>query len=133
MTPCFSPAKITQTSLPRRLGNRSRVIPTFNFTRLNSSCRRWDTGKRGAAENHSPRFRVSSFEISGSPPQLETHNTRLDTASRLRFPHVFVRPENAFIRRRGLRRVFDDPRAAREVDDLLPSLRVHISSGGHGV
>src|SRR6266550_519001 len=60
MTPCFFPATITQTSLPRRLGNRSRVIPTFNFTRLNSSCRRWDTGS--AAENHSPRFRVSSFE-----------------------------------------------------------------------
>src|SRR5207249_11149029 len=62
MTPCFFPATITQTSLPRRLGNRSRVILTFNFTRSNSSCRRWDTGKRCAAEHHAPRFRVSSFE-----------------------------------------------------------------------
>src|SRR3990172_12285205 len=55
----------------------------------------------------------------------------MPSAARLWLADEFVRPEESFLRRRNLGRVFDDAGAAGKVDDFFPTFARHVSPAGN--
>src|SRR3972149_5353364 len=55
----------------------------------------------------------------------------MPSAARLWLADEFVRPEESFLRRRNLSRVFDDAGASCEVDDFFPTFGRHVSPAGN--
>src|SRR3990170_5892215 len=56
----------------------------------------------------------------------------MPSAARLWLTDEFVGPQESFLRRRNLGRVFDDAGAGCEVDDFFPTFGRHIPPARHG-